>query len=213
LQIFIGAARFSDIGGASILASAGPGLLSRNLAAAAAGSLFTDVAELLKRTGVYATPGYDQSQFGTGSLQPGPSAVAGTSGPEGIFGMPPYTSAQLPTLVTPTAGPVAKGVQINSVDVIYNVTTTALAVATIGLTKTKFTDNAVRVVTSLVPLGANGLPTANRGNDYVKNIPVANPVMLTDADSEVILNINLTAGAGGTAIFYGAVLNCSFNLN
>jgi hypothetical protein len=117
------------------------------------------------------------------------------------------------TLAGATAGPWPKGVQINSIDVIYHVITLAASLATVGVTVTKFVDKTAPVVTNIITLAANGLSTAANGNQYVTNVAVPTPVMLTDADSQVIVNVNLTAGATGTIDFFGVVLHCSYNFN
>ena len=69
-------------------------------------------------------------------------------------------------------------------------------------------------VANLIALAANGLPTAIGAQPQVTNVVVPAPAMITpNVDTQVILNINLTAGNGGTINFYGAVLKCSFNFN
>jgi hypothetical protein len=104
--------------------------------------------------------------------------------------------------------------QINSIDVIYQVLAVNAAAATLGLTKTAFTNSFAPVVTNLVALGANGLPTVIGAQPQVTNVAVPSPVMIVPVlDTQILLNINLTAGAGGTVNFYGAVLKCSFNFN
>jgi hypothetical protein len=103
--------------------------------------------------------------------------------------------------------------QINSIDVIYTVAALAAAVATVGLTTTTFANATAPVVTNLIALAANGLPTAVQATPYVKNVAVATPAMLITADTEVIANVNFTGGATGTVDFYGIVVHCSFNFN
>lgn len=213
LEIFVGATEFKDQAAVATFASAGAGLLTLNLATTAAGNFFANISAALKRTGVLATPALTQEQFGTNASQPGPSAVAGTSGPGGPAGYPPFTAAQLATLGTPATGAFKKGFQINSVDLIYSAATVNLALAQMGLTRTVFVDNIAPAVTNIIALGANGMPVAFRAQPYRFNIPVVTPAMETSADTELILNVKLTAGGGGTALFYGAVLKCSFNFN
>jgi len=69
------------------------------------------------------------------------------------------------------------------------------------------------VVTNLIVLGTNGLATAIQANPYVINVPVTSPAMITSADTEQTLNVNITAGATGTVKFYGAVVRAHFNFN
>jgi hypothetical protein len=213
LQIFIGASDFVDTSAHATLASAGAGLFSLNVAASLAATLFVNLKSML-RTGVYATPALTQEQFGTAAAQPGPSSVSGTSGPLALLaGYPPLTTAQLATLGHQLTGPLPRGIQIDSIDVIYAVGTNALTTATIGLTKTVFVNAVAPAVTNIIALGANGLPTAAAAQPYVTNVANAAPVMITDSDAELICNVNLTTPAGGTAVFYGIVVKAHYNLN
>lgn len=212
MQFFIGASEFFDTGSLAARASAGVGLFSLNLASTQAGTFFANLAMTI-RTGVYGDVNFDQNQFGTAAGVPGPSLVANTSGPEGITGMPPFTAAQLPTLGVSQRGPVPKGTQIDSIDIIYAVNAVNATVATVGLTKTLYVDNVAPAVTNIIALGANGLATAFRAQPYVKNVAVAAPAMITNTDAEILLNVNLTAGSGGTINFYGVVVKCHYNYN
>jgi hypothetical protein len=213
-QFFIGASEFFDNASLAARTSAGAGLFSLNLASTQAGTFFANL-EAFIRTGVYATTAYDQEQYGTAASQPGPSLVANTSGPESVTGFPPFLAAQLPTLTGGQVGPVPKGTQIDSIDVIYGVYTVAATAATIGLTKTVFTNAAAPVVTNLITLGVNGLTTTTSTAGQVKviSVPVATPSMIVSSDTEVVLNVNLTAGTGGTVAFYGVVVHCHYNWN
>lgn len=215
-QIFVGASEFKDVAGYATYASAGAGLFSLNIPSTDAATLFANVTAILRRTGMLATPAQNQEQFGTAASQPGPSSVSGTSDPLGIQGFPPFLAAAMPTLAGPTTGPVKKGYQVTSMDVIYEVDTVALSAATCGLTVTQFVNGVAPAVTNRIALAANGLPTATNGTPgqaYVKNIAVPTPVFSTATDGETIVNVNLTAGSGGTAKFYGVVLHVNFNLN
>jgi hypothetical protein len=224
LQLFIGAQRFKDLAGlATTPASiATPGLIFQTVPAGDASIFIADIPELLLRSGVLATPQYNQEQFGTAAAQPGPSSVSGTSGPLALpapsspfyQGFPPTPGAKMATVAGPNSGPGGKGIQIDSVDVIYQVLADATAVAaTIGLTKTTFANLVAPVVTNLIALGNNGLPVVIGAQPQVKNVPVISPAsMIVAADTEVLLNINLTGGTAGTIKFFGAVLKCHFNL-
>jgi hypothetical protein len=213
-QIFLGpSGDFIAVGGtAPTLATAGVGLLGYTLGTASSTyNLFSPISQIL-RTG-YAP--LFQEQFGTAASVPGPTAVANTSDPEALQqGFPPILSANNPTIHGPFTGYRAKGIQINYVDVIYNVATAALTAATIGLTKTKFVNNVAPLVTNYIALANNGLPLPIQANPYVTRITVATPAFDVDTDSELILNINLSTGAASTtSIFYGCVLGISFNFN
>ncbi len=220
LQIFVGAEAFIDTSAHAVAASQGAGLFDFTLASTLAGTFFANVGPML-RTGVYASS-YDQEQFGTAAGVAGPTAVANTSGPLGLPpGFPPITAANLTTIAgaingTGTGiqrGPIPKGLQINSIDVIYTVANVAASVATVGLTKTVFVNNVAPAVTNIIALGANGLPTTAQALPYVTNVAVPTPAMITASDTEVVANVNLTAGSGGTVTFYGIVIKASFNYN
>jgi hypothetical protein len=219
-QFFVGAESFIDTSAHAVVSSSGAGLFSLNLASTLAGTFFANPG-LLLRTGVLASS-YDQEQFGTAAGVAGPSSVANTSGPLGLPpGFPPISQANMATIAgslngTGTGiqrGPIPKGTQIDSIDVIYTAATVAASVATLGLTKTVFTNGNAPAVTNLIALGANGLVTAAAANPKVVNVLVPTPSMITDMDAEPIINVNLTAGAGGTITFYGVVLHCHYNFN
>jgi hypothetical protein len=232
LDLFLGADQFTDFAGlATLPAAPAAGLLFKTVPATDAAKFFITPEGLLLRSGQLAVPlfsgftgtlgtgvanaGASQNAFGTAAALPGPSSVAGTSGPLALPpGVPPQPASTLATLKGGIAGAAAKGMQINSVDVIYQVLTLAASAATIGLTTTKYANAVAPVVANLIPLGNNGLPTAISAQPTVTNIPVTSPAMITSLiDTQVLLNINLTAGATGTINFIGAVLKCSYNLN
>jgi hypothetical protein len=209
-QVFLGPG--TDIlvqSGTVTVGTTGPGLLTYNQASTVAAVYFADPGQMI-RTGQLATPAISQEQFGTAALQPGPSAVANTSGPLGKQGFPPFTNAQNP-VYGPLTGAMKKGFRVDYVDVIYSVATVNAALATIGITTTKFVDNVAPLVANILTLGANGLPVAFRANPYVFRITMVSPVFINLADTEVLINLNLTAGTGGTTSLYGIVLGMSFN--
>lgn len=215
LQIFLGADQFTDFAAVSTLPSApSAGLLFKTVPNNGAAKFFI-TPELMLRAGMYATPALDQEQFGTAASLPGPTTVANTSGPLALQpGFPPIIGASMATLGGIQRGPIPKGIQINSIDVIYQVLTLAAAAATVGLTKTTIPGGAAPTVTNIIALGANGLPTAIQANVTPTPVAVASPTMIVPAvDTQVIINVNLTAGTTGTVNFYGVVLKCSFNFN
>jgi hypothetical protein len=225
LQLFYGADQFTDLAGLATLPAtiATPGLLFRTVPAGDASIFVSSLPGLLLRSGVYATPQYDQEQYGTAASQPGPSVVSGTNDPLALpnpvspyyQGFPPTPGIAVATLAGASTGPQPKGIQIDSVDVIYKVLADATAVvAAIGLTKTVFTNGADPVVTNLIALGAHSLPTAIAAHPVATNVPVISPAaMIVAADTEVLLNINLTGGTAGTIQFFGAVIKAHYNLS
>lgn len=221
MQFFVGAGQFIDTSAHAVNSSQGAGLFDMTLASTLAGTFFVNLGETL-RTGVYATSAYDQEEFGTAAGTPGPSLTANTSGPLALpAGFPPIAAANLSTIAGSIAGtgagiqrgPIAKGLQVDSIDVIYTVAAVAATLATVGLTKTVFVDSVAPAVTNLIALGANGLPTSFQATPHVTNVPVPTPVMITSNDAEIIANVNLTAGSGGTITFYGIVVKAHYNYN
>ena len=216
LALFIGADQWTDFAGlATNPATPAAGLLYKIVPSTDASLFFVTPEGLLLRALSYASTALDQEQYGTAASVPGPSTVANTGSPSGLLiGHPPLTQAQMATLGNIQRGPIPKGIQINSVDVIYQVLAVTAVAATVGLTTTKFANLVAPSVANLIALAANGLPTAIGAQPQVTNVVVPAPAMITpNVDTQVILNINLTAGNGGTINFYGAVLKCSFNFN
>ena len=214
---FISALEFIDMAGLATIPStiATAGLVFKTVPSGDAAIFAANIGQFLCEP-VYATPAYDQEQFGTAAAQPGPSAVAGTGGPLQLpVGQPPMLASQMATVSgSYVSGPPKKGLQINSVDVIYQVLTDATAVAaTIGLTATVFKNLTAPVVTNLIALAANGLPVVIGAQPQVTNVAVASPGFIVGQDTEIILNINLTGGSAGTIKFYGAVVKGNYNFN
>ena len=214
-ELFVSALEFIDMAGVATIPStiATPGLVFKTVGSGAAAIFAAGLKQFLREP-VYATPAYDQEQFGTAAAQPGPSSVSGTGGPLGLpQGQPPMLSSQLATVSgNYVSGPSKKGLQIDSVDVIYQVLTDATAVAaTIGMSYTNFANLVAPAVTTLITLGANGLPVVIGAQPQVKNVAVASPAMIVGSDTEIILNINLTGGTAGTIKFYGAVVKGHYN--
>lgn len=222
LQLFVGALQFEDLAALATLPAtiATAGLIWQLVPAGDACIFVTDLVALFLRSGVLATSAFNQEQYGTAGSVPGPSSVSGTSGPLSLpvsgspnyQGFPPIPGASMATLAGPTTGAQLKGIQIDSVDVIYQVLTDATAVAaTMGLTKTVFANLTAPVVTNLIALGANGLPVIIGAQPQVKNVAVTTPAMILASDTEVLLNINLTGGTAGTIKFFGAVVKAHYN--
>lgn len=221
-QLFIGASQFLPlvVAGAPA-ASAGAGLFTRNVPASTTVNLFASITALL-RTGQYANgplTGGGSQAFGTAAAVPGPSSVSGTSNPRAFIVSPPIKAASLPTLQTgQMSGPVLKGFQITSVDVIYEVDTGAITSATIGVTATAFplpAASGAPTVTNIIALAANGLPTAanTAGQATTTRVTVTTPAFIVTAESEVIVNVNFVSPASNTVKFYGVILNTSTNYN
>ena len=212
---FISSLEFKDLAGLATTPAtvATAGLIFQTVPAGDA-SIFVSNLKQFLREYIYADPAFDQEQFGTAAAQPGPSLVAGTGGPLQLpQGQPPMTTSKLATVSgNYVSGPSPKGLQIDSVDVIYQVLADATAVAaTIGLTATDFANLVAPVVTNLIALGAHALPVVIGAQPQVTNVAVAVPAFTIGKDTEILLNINLTGGTAGTIKFYGAVVKGHYN--
>lgn len=211
LQIFRGPSDWLDTSSHAVYTQSG-GLYYLHLPATNAATFVTDCM-ILQRTGIYATPALTQEQFGTAASLPGPTTVAHTSDPEGVVSYPPFLAAALPTLAGPHTGPVAKGMMLTSVDVIYRVNALAAGTPTFGVTATVFANTTAPVTTNLIASDTNGLQTAVNANPYVINIPVTTPGFIITPDTELLSTFNITGGATGTVDFFGTVAHYSFNFN
>lgn len=181
------------------------------------------IAGLLLRTGILNTGNFatnrSQNAFGTAAATPGPSAVAGTSGPSG-FGagqtIAPMIGANLPTLKGSIPGSIPKGVQINSVDLLYSINTTNSVSFTGALSRISFGlgVNLVPSVAALMAAQAVGsLVITTAGQITRSRLTPTTAVMITNDGSAILLNI---AGNNATIaghLFLGAILNCSYNYN
>ena len=213
MQIFIDPYHILVTSGAATLTRDGAGLFNYAVGASQA-CVFNCFATPKLRTGMYATAALNQQQFGTAASQPGPSTVPNTSGPLALKpGFPPITAANMATLGAIQRGPIPKGIQVNSMDVIYLVAGAALTSIAAAAYKTVFVNNTAPAVTALLASGAYGLATAIQAQPYVINVPMTSPAFVTDNDALVSAEIDLTTTAGGSAKLYGVVLRCSFNYN
>ena len=210
LQIFLAPELFFNSGAGSLALS--NGVVGVSLASSNAAVLSSNIISFT-RTGQYSNP-LDQQQFGTAAGTYGPTAVANTGDISGLLpGYPPMLASQMATLGNIQRGPIAKGFRLTSFDIVYSVTGLALAAATCSLSAVTFVKGSAPIVTSLVASGANGLTTAISTGVNVINVPVPTPVYLTTADTAVVLTVSLTAGATGTAFFYGGVLHSDYNFS
>jgi hypothetical protein len=213
LEIFIGATEWRDAGNHATIATPSAGVIAWTVPAAQTSVFLANIQAMIKRTGVFATPASVQQQYGTAASLPGPTQVANTSDPEGLRGYPPFTASKLATLIGPQAGAIPKGIQINSMDVIYSVNALNITAGKLMLNLVTYIDNtASPSVISLIP-STNNLTLTARANLYRTNIPVASPVFAINSGQSASLEVDVTTVAGGTFTFYGCVAKCSFNFN
>jgi hypothetical protein len=177
---------------------------------------------LVLRTGVLApsTPQTLSGQaFGTAAGLPGPSAVAGTSGPDG-FGTssikPPVLKANLPTLIGSVAGAKKKGIQINWVDFLYVSTGVASSSILGALSQVQFPSgtNATPVlIANLIPSTALPTTSGTAGKITRARLTPATPAMITTDGSVLTLSWSVVIAASVSVFFAGAILGCSYNFN
>jgi hypothetical protein len=213
LQIFRGPSDFVDISAQAARAVVGTAY-AFTIASTIAATFRADLMGF-HRTGMYATPAYDQQQFGTSLSLPGPQASLPNSGdPESLpVGFPPLTAAQMATLGYIKRGPTPKGMFVSSFDVIYSVSTVALSLAQVGIKRNVFVNGVAPASSDILALGTNGLATAVAANPYVINVPLPANTFDVASDSLGTVSVNLTAGSGGTAVFYGIMYHLTYNFN
>lgn len=224
-QIFMSATDFIGSGGTPAFSLATISGASMPVLAATAAGAFSAVSQIsgqTLRTGLFA-PSTLQTMsgqaFGTAAALPGPQAsVPATSSPSGFSTtnvIPPVLKANLPTIIGSTPGAKPKGIQINWIDWLYQVTGTASAginvaanlfVCPSGL-------NAVPVVTTL--LGATAISPASQTAGHLNRVRVTPTViqMFTADGSVITISFGYTWAAGVSTLLVGAILGCSYNYN
>lgn len=180
---------------------------------------FSVVGQIL-RTGIFATnvvaTSLSQQAFGTAN-GPGPSSVAGTSGPNAIFGRPPIVGAKLPTLIGPQTGSKPlKGFQINTLDFIYAVGTLAATSITGGLNRLICpAAGGAGAFTIFNDIAPTALAVTLTPGGQLQRARITNPTPVMYATDGTILSIPMviTTPATSTVTIYGVILGCSFNYN
>lgn len=176
---------------------------------------------LLLRTGILQSNNFatntSQEAFGTAN-GPGPSAVAGTSGPSGFSSsgvVPPILAANLPTLKGSISGPRGKGIQINWIDYIFQVLTaipTALT-GTFSVLAFPVGADAIPVAVKAPASVALGKAINTAGRYHRERQTLASPIMLVNDGSYPAAQITTVLNTTGTVGHLGIVLGCSYNLN
>jgi hypothetical protein len=184
-----------------------------------------NIDTLLLRLGMLQSKNYaansSQQAFGTAE-GPGPNSTSGTSAPSG-FGsdsvIAPIAAANLPTLIGSVSGPPAKGIQLNYIDLVYQIFGNVLASFEYQVDKITippgFDQNVV--ISNMVPLG--NVPLAFRQpmtNDISRfRISVPNPKMLVDDGDFIQVQVAMSSppSSGDSLAFIGLFLGCSYNFN
>jgi hypothetical protein len=183
--------------------SAGPPILySQHLPSTDSGSIQVPLGalkRLLEYPSNYPLSGQPyQEEFGTS---------AGTAGwPAAAPGFPPYTGSS--ELTVPTADP-PKGVQIVSVSIAYAINSVTASAGTIGVYRNTYANGAA--ITQATLLAATNLTLTNATNPYLITTPIAGLPFEYTIDTEVFVDLNFTAGSGGTVDVYAVWFQVNFN--
>ena len=212
--IWIPPEQFTATSGTSALTLNAKGDFSANVGASQTVAYIASVKELLRTGFNFIT----QENYGTSTGPfPGPAnssdpdaSIAGYPG--GASGWGNSTASQL----VPRTTYLPKGTQINDITFIEEITGAALTTHTCGLSKTVFPTAgtpAALVVTDIIAVGANGLPTATNANPQSTKVAVATPAMVVTDMTGLIIALNVTTAVSGAYRLYGAMLHLNFNFN
>ena len=211
LKLNLGPEDFTNTGAGTVaLTVNAKGDISQNAAASQTLVFTASLSKVLERLGF---PLFLQEQFGTAAGVAGPTSVANTSDPAANTGYPPFTGA---SYLTPRTSNIAKGLQINDIVVVYEITGAALTTHTFGLSKTVYPTPgtpAALTATDIVAAGANGLATAINANPQSTKITVASAAFNATDLSNMNIAYDVTTAVAGAYRLYGMFLHCSFNFN
>lgn len=198
------------------------GLVGLKIPASVTGTLNLILTSLLLRTGILQSNNYatntSQEAFGTAN-GPGPSAVAGTSGPGGFNPngvIPPILRANLPTLKGSLAGAAGKGTQINWIDFLYQVGTLAATSVTVQLNKivTASGSDVTPVTTALSSATAiSAVLNSTTAKVHRERLTPTTPAFITDDTDVLSVSFTAVTPATSTVTLAGIVLGCNYNFN
>ena len=106
----------------------------------------------------------------------------------------------------------SKGIKINTFDVIYGISNTALASHSAALQKITFANNTAPAIAAFSTL--TGTPaTATQVLPYLTTLTVSSPAFHVTDDEKLAVVISFTTGGGGGSQydFYGIMLNVDYN--
>lgn len=124
---------------------------------------------------------------------------------------PPVAPYSIPGTQAGTTLPVLKGIYLQSIDVIYSVTTDALTSISVGVFAKQDTNGASPTVTTLLAQAANGLTTATTTHRNVINVPMTTQEFIITPDSVITAELDIETASGGSADVFGIVFNFAFN--
>lgn len=223
-EIFISALDAFIASGAGIVQGALgiSGLVGMKIPASITGVLQLAPSGLLLRTGILQSTNYanntSQEAYGTAN-GPGPSAVAGTSGPGGFNPnavIPPILTVNLPTLTGSKSGFAGKGIQINWVDYIYSVAT--LAATSINAAISKFVvpvgnDSSVANTALSANTSLSAVVNSTTAKVHRQRVTLTTPAMITDDAAVLSIQFQAVTPATSVVTLAGVVLGCNFNFN
>lgn len=99
-----------------------------------------------------------------------------------------------------------RGIQINSIDVVYSIGTLALTSQTPTINKIVYANNAANAVSTWSTFTGT-LATATQAQPYVSTLTLATQTFDQTADSDLNLEIAIVAQATSVYKFYGAFVN------
>jgi hypothetical protein len=179
---------------------------------------FNGVAPLplgIQRSGVYATPNTAQEQYGTGSALPGPVAPGdGTSDPLAQDGYPPFISSIFTAAAARTLnGPIAKGVQLNSLTVNYQVLTANLTAMSFALARRTLIPGVAPIISVIGSLTLAGTQLNVSAHPQSATVEVVQPAFGISPEQDYVLAWAGTKGATSVLNVYGMYAGVSFNYN
>jgi hypothetical protein len=108
-----------------------------------------------------------------------------------------------------------RGFQINSFDVVYGVTTAALAATpTIAMNQVTYSNNVANAVAAAGGTLTGTFATATQSNPYLVSVTCGTPYVIGGNTADRAVTIEFTAQAASTTVLdiYGIYLRCSYNL-
>jgi hypothetical protein len=190
----------------------GTGVVTRN----AAGNWSINQAQSL--TVIYAFELTQANFIRTGVGGPGGQEQFGGTGVTGPLaaplGYPPFSAA---SQLTPRSTYIPKGININSLSLVYFVGTTALTSQVCRLDSTLFANAAAPVITNILASAANGLVVTASANDYVTAV-TGLPASFAGANAYLItpttkwtLEITVVTPASSTYQLFGLSIGATIN--
>jgi hypothetical protein len=198
----------SDSGTAPAIVRTAAGNWGISLAASSEAHFNVELAPSVFRTGLLP---FLQEQFGTAAGVAGPTSVANTTDPFAQPvnpGFPPFTGA---TQLSPVAGFVPKGIQVNNFTVAYNVATSTLTTFNCTIEKTTYV-NATAVAVSHL-LTSTGLTKTFAATPYLGTLTPTTPAFNVTDNSIISIDMDVVTPASSVFTLLKVFAHVSFNFN